>query len=1466
MAATHTVLFTVVPRGIAINRQTLPVSILVSPRLQGADRLGAFPDWVDWIQRLNGGVSVVLESQGRTASVAIDTAPLRPDLWRALFDEDTFVRSRTFDDYSSHGVMSFSVRETLSALKALYQEAGLVLAMPDPVDDRDPHDPESGRGQDGRLPVPTNRQRLGAMLRGLEVHWNRNAAKRWRAITRARAKSGPAGQRALNGPLDREGLITAARSPAAFQAIAGPFAAYHHMPTPTEKQAGKVAFDPDTVDFHQALSALEAYPALQRALGLVFDLELPRDLLPATPTGTPVTLAVESTSIGWQVPPTTRPLETACVHLAAGNTTLFAAASRTQTTAGGPLQVFGLLNLDPARFGLTQVDVDGAMHKAITTSEVYNSPDPGRSLKPADPDPAPHPEVHDPEATLPSMRSGGLQLYLDGRGETTVDAIAQSKAFNQALESGGAQPRPFYAEDLVRGYRLDLWESRTSRWHSLHRRSGAYRIGDDEVAFDSEDEEGFFQLAAAQPAPGAEPADKDLYVHEIIARWTGWSLSVPLPGKALSRHGDPEKAIPPDGDDPDYRVDEPLTAFKVRATYKVTAGSLPTLRFGTRYRVRARAVDLAGNSLRHDDPLANTLALLMALPRDADGVPYLRYDPVAAPLVVIRDEEAVTGPGSALHRLVLRTHNATPEQDGDAADLTASDRHIVPPRTSVEMAERLGMLDAADGSLKSDPATYALAAERDAGQLPLATFTIAGKEAKDVPIVPGEAIAALPYLPDLLARGAAIRDLPGAPAIAIGRASSADPAAGDVSYASLTDINPRPGSATLISFDTTGDWQQLAGFRLALGEPAPGRPAATPQWDPNGRVLTVSLPKGQTAVVPLSSYMTPADLTLMGQWQWLREFVDVVTILGAQPAHLLPGQPVDLVAHVLQRAVEGGHWMLTPPTLLTLVHAVQQPLGRPAFAALNIGHTDFTASPYGLQLDRFRGRTDPQELAPITAWRRLNETSAHLMGALRIHGASTAKVDLRAEWVDPVDRLDEPEPGVQHVEAAVDELPLTRPREGYLVAPGADVRRVGYYDPEGDQIAFVRSGDHAGPATPAEKYFVEAAPRHELGDTRRRIVRYTAIATSRYREYFPQEAGLSFTRHSEATTVDVPASARPLAPGLVYVVPTFGWQRQSETNLKRSVRYGGGLRVYLERGWYSSGEGELLGVALWNGSMGALDDATRDKFKAYFTQWGMDPIWKTAGLSGAPGVRHFPDAVSSDTFVSLDEVDARTSTGAPGRVDVVGFAPQYDPERRLWFADLTIDLAGSPAEFIAQATYSPFVRLALVRYQPHALDDARISRVVLAGFSQLTPDRSAMVTADPYHPRTLRVVVSGVAPSAPVPIGPAPEKPARPTEVRVRVQRRTPDGGDLGWQDAPAVEATVTRFYEGQGLFQPNLALWIGNVSFAAPPAADTYRLLIEEFEYVSATYAEGRRAPGRLIYAETVLVDGPLVAGTPPA
>src|SRR5205085_10147844 len=117
-------------------------------------------------------------------------------------------------------------------------------------------------------------------------------------------------------------------------------------------------------------------------------------------------------------------------------------------------------------------------------------------------------------------------------------------------------------------------------------------------------------------------------------------------------------------------------------------------------RIRARAVDLAGNSLQIGDALADGLAAAFALPRDVEGFTYLRYEPVGAPLLVLRDERAVTDAGSAIDRIVIRTFNGDISKDADAADVTAADRHLAPPRTSVETGERLGIFDDAAGKLK----------------------------------------------------------------------------------------------------------------------------------------------------------------------------------------------------------------------------------------------------------------------------------------------------------------------------------------------------------------------------------------------------------------------------------------------------------------------------------------------------------------------------------------------------------------------------------------------------------------------------------------------------------------------------------------------------------------------------------------------------------------------------------------------
>ena len=71
-----------------------------------------------------------------------------------------------------------------------------------------------------------------------------------------------------------------------------------------------------------------------------------------------------------------------------------------------------------------------------------------------------------------------------------------------------------------------------------------------------------------------------------------------------------------------------------------------------------------------------------------------------------------------------------------------------------------------------------------------------------------------------------------------------------------------------------------------------------------------------------------------------------------------------------------------------------------------------------------------------------------------------------------------------------------------------------------------------------------AAPIQRFGDTRHRVVRYEAVAISRFITDFPADQDLVFTRTSEAVTVSVPNSARPPSPKIVQILPTFGWRRE----------------------------------------------------------------------------------------------------------------------------------------------------------------------------------------------------------------------------------------------------------------------------------------------------------------------------------
>jgi len=1461
MATEQSLIFTVVPRDGAAHGDTVALSVVVSPRLRGGRHLGQFPDWLDWTGRLaEQGLRLKLQAGNHSSELVVNTALLRPKLWHSLFREDTPVRSHRFDDHAARageGVLSHSMRDGLSLLKSVYRRASVDLALPDAGGGPRKHD-------------LGNRGVLADLLDGVGVHWDAKNARELRARNRRQSlqERDPASLAAFRGAarLDAEGAYLAADvnqwSPAQKTQVAERFASYSRMPTPAYADGkspgdpnGPLLLDPDDApDFHQALSALGSYPALQRALGLIFDFRVPRVAL--TTTGnTALFLSITGFSLELRTPATLNPVRTAYFLLPVANTPnwLFGAAPRSGLGRG----LLGIAALDPQHFGLAQVDVDGGLHKNIVLAESLHPHTGGRP-----PAFGAHPEVYDPGATLPALRSGGFTLYADARAAAWIDSLQQGKALNTAFEQG--QTVDLHSEDLVRGLRLDVWDDHSERWHSLHARSARYRIGEQDFdpvteGFDPDFEEGWMESAATRPAPGTDPTDAHFYLHEALARWSGWSLSAPRPELSLP--------VAPQERNPVMLEDKPQAPFDLEVQHRVLPGSLPSLRFGRRYRLRARLVNLAGLSPPLDDVLVDRLSAVFGLPNAAqDGFAYRRFEPVPAPQVVVDDAAAITGLGSTLLRLVIRTDNISAAEDQRAADTRAASRHLLPPRTSVELGERLGMFDDASGKLQGDPATWQLIGARDAGELPQVTHEVAAQE-KTFPLIVGDPLPVLPYLPDPLARGVALRDLPGTPPGTLARIDAATPA-GPLVYAPLAAANARPGSATLIGFGGEADWQLAQGLRLCLAEPASG-PAQVPDWDPATRTLTVYLPKGHRTLVAASCYLETLDLPRMGVWSWLEEEIADRLAHNPRPPGMQPDTAVHETAHILQRVVEGGHWMLTPPTLLELVHALRQPLGHPVFTPLDVDHSDRAA---GLLTAPITGRDDPDELATITGWRHYGASDAYLIGALRVHGVATVRVDVLANWDDPVDDPEQPLPGSISQAAIVERIDLPTTREGYLLAadatpPNPDQaqssghgRAVGYYDPEHDQIAFVKAGDRAlrGAKYRQLQFYQDAAPRHTLGDTRHHRVRYRAEAVSRdsdcFEEFVSGKPG--FTRHSKPVEVSIPASSRPQAPDIAYVVPSFAWQRQTDTGVKRSLRFGGGLRVYLRRPWYSSGDGELLGVSLWGGSAWP-DDTERKRLKSYFTQWGMDPIWDTRALGGVPRIGNFPDRIAEASGVSLAAPDVEHL-----QVDVAAFATRFDPERKLWFADLTLDHGD---------TYMPFVRLALVRYQPEALPDARISRAVLADFAQLTPDRAVLVHADPVQARALRVQVSGITPRGPQAVihdahARHPRHPQHrlpPTQFRVQVQARIPGiDSDLAWQKVPATVASVEVHREPVASGTEELALWQGRVQFAQTIAANQYRLLIEEYELISGEApARGAAAsgPGRLVFAETVAIDATL-------
>ena len=1374
--ATQKVIWTVLPKGFTPNRElivSLVPSFRLTPQAPDEQVLKAFRDLLDW-----PGLLAHSRFQLRIGVQAFDLRPISvpsTPVWQEVFPSSLPVAGYVFNDLSKHNLRSFPVRTVVSYLHTHYGE----LADQDGLNRPSLFGPDGARLQGMLAEIGI---RPHTRFRGGIGRWFEDGRSKETGVTQLEAALNDAFfsdqgvapptvvgidgkprdngssyisarklRRALPANLSgaASGLFHSEAEYALFQANR-----FYQRPENDRKYsalpkagAATAPIKAPEFDFHRMAASFADAPAVMRQLGLVLDLVvvgsrtvvdqaagLPGHLLRGT-------MSLLSHHPAWAV----------STDLSTPATAFWLTPRRFVCDTRTDRHQAGLLRLSGARpigtqaqelqgkdrgFALTAVDPDGAALKtvgfALTLQDHL-----AKVADPGDPETLKSPGelsyTTSQGETVAALRSQGITLVEHGRAGHVADDTIAASLKNDAVNTHLGNNIVFYAEDVLRGYRIDVFNEATGDWRSLCQRLARYgwTAGHPTAPkLDDTKDEGYISGASTSSKPAAElapGATQNHYLHEALVKWTGWSLVAPRPGRRIRPF--PDSSTPPAdrakvGLLQDERVDEQTDAdthpggTPVTRDVSAAPGSLPKLRFGNAYRLRARLVDLAGNSLAFDDPG------LGKLEEASEPIAYLRYEPLDAPALSLRQR---VSEGESLERMVIRSNFAqscaaylagAPYVGNDPSDSgfaygAVNERHVVPPKTSQLLAEQHGALETAIGAGATPAqiaATYDLISGLEAGTLynggasvhivtppkdgavprsPERNLAVAPPEG--FRLLPGEylihteAALSTPYLPDPIAAAVALRGLPGVFVAAVIDATD-----------NVRSVQIPGTEEFVVIVPLTGAWPKRQGLRLAVAEHpdelagfdgcavGASLPDRLPTWNSAERMLTVFLRKGEVAQVRYASALEPAAINQLA-----------IPRLASTPAK------------VAIQSVLGAHWMVTPDRPLTLVHVTQQPVCEPLFEALN----------------PLRGQDQ--------TWVEIRRSR------VRYHARSTAQLEVVAEWFEWTDDPSLPAPVRRAFSARLPHVNIEQPPlRSQEPASGVFFEALG-----------------TGSAEAAHAHI-----RHEFGDHKFRLVNYGLRATTRFAEYLPASIradaanmirlGPVFAGHTLSLPPNytdqypdpdalppaalppdpelgapllqnalpaqpgsiVRASRRPDVPKIAYVVPTFRWAETGSDLASGivSIRRGNGLRVYLERPWFSSGEGELLGVVCGSATPG---EQRFDQLPAHpeligmVSQWGQDPMIDSLVPRPVMQVSAFSARVAEFDFY-LPEV-ARNMRVAAHRV-------HYDFERQLWFADLEID---------AGLSYSPFVRLALVRVQPQALGDCTLSPVQHTQYAQLPPTR-----------------------------------------------------------------------------------------------------------------------------------------------
>jgi hypothetical protein len=547
--------------------------------------------------------------------------------------------------------------------------------------------------------------------------------------------------------------------------------------------------------FHRSISLLREHPAVLKALGLIIELRVAAADVPFPEGFVRVRWPRAPETLPALVPPWTQygsqflPVSTA--NISAGMVTL----TDDRTEAGDP------------RWEVVSVDVDGAVGRLRDAARTL-------ARSPVD-----------RPATLPTLRSAGLQLVRPGRRDDLLTRLR-----------GSMSDAPLTADNLLLGYRIDIRPS-GGEWLSLHKRRAIYTAhGRDSTGGPSDDvitigsaetlEEGHIKAHAV-----TSDENGTLHADEIVVRWSNWSLAVPKP-KFEAPTATPNVTHPP------------RAGLGLSWEFHVEKGSLPPLRFGREYSVRARAVDMAGGGLELGDPAADRCA--------TRPFKYARYEPVTSPDVTLSSGvDPKRDPSGSVDHVVIRSDPAIGLSVEDFARQDARYtpnpvRVLHPPRTTLSVAEQHGVFD-----LEGEDEE---AIARKTWEWVKRAFPPAGE--------PGSPPSGEPRLPD--------------------------PAAGGV----MAVQRGEPSAPNVASAEQAWDepWPDLKPKQVELTTPQAGRPAEI-AWE--GQRLVVRLAPAEQVTLALSTFPRKE---ILGEF----ELSEVVATTGGRHPMISPARTLTLV-HAVRR-------------------------------------------------------------------------------------------------------------------------------------------------------------------------------------------------------------------------------------------------------------------------------------------------------------------------------------------------------------------------------------------------------------------------------------------------------------------------------------------------------------------------------------------------------------------------------------